>query len=267
MLTEILAQLKSSTMSLKDRMQKNTINHNDSQIESFQPYIISVKSKEILHYVNSQITANSDNQQNFLDKIKFLNEYNVLLVDICKKCYHRFNPTMIYAFNDEIHLVFYNTSDYPDLFNGNLHKTLTTITSYITRLFTKVLPFDLEFTHNTKYISFSKEYEVLNYLVWRQSDCKRNNIITLYQYFEDDIQYKKLEEIDNELANNISKLKEQVYITQILYGNIIKKELVYKSANNDDNDYINRYIMSLEHFNLKNHFCENLVKYIYNKIL
>jgi hypothetical protein len=64
---------------------------------------------------------------------------------------------MIYPY--EIHMVFYNTSDYPDLYNGNINKTLTTMSSFASRLFTKefmknVLDFD--FTVGAKYLEFTQ---------------------------------------------------------------------------------------------------------------
>lgn len=243
--------------SLKTRMQENANYYNKQRIEAYQPYIISVKSRDILNYVNHQVYS-YDNESSFIKKLDFLNKYNEILVDICKKCYSRFNPNMIYSFNDEIHLVFYNTTDYPDLYNGNIHKTLSTISSYITRLFTQKLQHEFDFTFYAKYVSFSTEYEVLNYLVWRQNDCNRNNIITMYNYFETNLENQKLKDITSKLLVCIFNLQDHLDITQVIHGNIIKKELIY----NDDKDYTGRYVFNLEHFNLKDNFNENLIKYI-----
>jgi hypothetical protein len=252
--------------SLKTRMQQNVDYFNNDKIELYQPYVISLKSRDILNYVNYPVYS-YDNESSFFKKLDFLNKYNEILVDICKKCYLRFNPNMIYSFNDEIHFVFYNTTDYPDLYNGNIHKTLSTITSYITRLFTQKLQHEFDFTFNAKYVSFSTEYEVLNYLVWRQNDCNRNNIIMMYNYFETNLENQKLDDINRKLSECISKLQHPIDMKQLVYGNILKKELIYKEKVNDNDDWINRYIINLNHFNLKEHFKENLVKYIYNKIL
>jgi hypothetical protein len=271
MFTELLSQLRKTFKGepLRDRMQETLEFYNGKRIEVYQPYIITVKSREILEYINSKSVSTSESNDEclFIEKIKFLKEFNEMLVDIAKKCYLRFSPTMIYTFNNEIHLVFYNTSDNKNVFNGNIHKTLTTITSYVTKLFTKMLKVDFEFTCSAKYISFLTDHEVLNYLIWRQNDCKRNNITTMYKYFETDLQDKSLEEIDYKLSRCISKLKNKnsidtSNIIQILYGNIIKKHLVYLELTK-----VNRKCIQSTSFNLQENFKENLVKYVYTELI
>lgn len=254
---------KDTSVSLKTRMQSLLDKHNNNNSSAYKPYIISLKSKEILEYLNFPSNSISE-------KITQLKNYNDILLSVSKSCYNRFNPSMIYTFNDEIHMVFYNTSDYPDLYNGNIHKTLTTISSYVSRLFTKEFiknDLDFEFTIHAKYIEFDKEYETLNYLVWRQHDCKRNNIITLYKYFNKDVIYKSLDNITQTLFHNLTdKNITHENIEFLIYGNILKKELVY-IEHKDESDLLSRKELNVSHKILHKNFKENMIKYILNTYL
>jgi hypothetical protein len=234
---------------------------NGHEFGSYQPYIVSLKSKEILEYINAS-------SQSINEKIQNWREYNKVLVNISKECYNRFNPKMMYTFNDEIHMVFYNTSDYPDLYNGNVNKTLTSMSSFATRLFTKEFSkngLDFEFTIHAKYAEFRQEYECLNYLVWRQLDCKRNNIITLFHYIQDDVTYLSLEEVTQRLFHYLNDINLTYKDLEFLInGNILKKELVYVDSKDD---MLTRKEINVLHEVLHENFKENLRKYIYNTYL
>lgn len=238
-LSKFLDKLRTFNKSLNYRMREILSEYNNNTFNSNKPYIISIKSKKILDYVNCK-------EDSIEDKLYSWNEYNNILVEISKRCYYYFNPSLIYSFNDEIHLVFYNEHDN---YNGNINKTLTTAVSFVTRLFAKKLD-DYVFTFHGKYIQFNTEYETLNYLIWRQNHCKINNTNTLLKYSEN-----KLTE------DNINWQSP----SNILYGNILKKELIYIQDKNKE--MINRKIISNHTILLKDNFNENLQKYIYNEYL
>lgn len=252
-LTEFLNRLLNFTKSLNQRMRELLFKYNNGTFDNSKPYIISLKSKKILEYVN-----NINNSIN--EKVDSWYEYNKLLVDISKQCYVRFNPSLIYTFNDEIHLVFYNDNN---TYLGNINKTLTTIVSFVTYLFAKESSYS-DFTFYGKYIQFDTTYETLNYLIWRQNDCKRNNIITLYKYFDENCNELSLLNIINKLDNlEFDITNETLY--PILYGNILKKELVYSEDKNKE--LINRKVIVNSSILLSDNFTENLQKYIYNEHL
>jgi hypothetical protein len=266
---ELLSYLKRTIMnndtpvSLKSRMQSLLNKHNNNNFSGYKPYVISLKSKDILEYLNFPYNS-------VTEKITQLKNYNDILLSVSKSCYNRFNPYMIYTFNDEIHMVFYNTSDYPDLYNGNINKTLTTMSSYVTRLFTQEfmkIDLDFDFTIHAKYAEFDKEYETLNYLVWRQNDCKRNNIITLYKYFTKDVLHMSLDDITQRLFHALSDINITYKdLDFLIYGNILKKELVY-IENQDETALSCRKELNISHELLHENFKENMTKYILNTYL
>jgi hypothetical protein len=252
-----------SSDSLKTRMQSALSDYNSDTFTQYKPYVVSLKSKEILEYLNFQ-------KESFDIKLDELNEYNRILISVTKECYNRFNPLMIYTFNDEIHMVFYNVSDYPDLYNGNVNKTITTMASFATRAFTKEFMknhIDFDFTIGAKYIEFSTEYEILNYLIWRQFDCKRNNIITLYKYFSSDVKYIQLDDVTQLLFHNLKDINiSHSQLDFLIYGNVLKKELVY-IENDNETELSSRKQLNVSHELLHENFKENLTKYIFNTYL
>jgi len=252
----------SDIITLGTRMETILNDCNNQYFEEYKPYIISIKSKEILKYVNKM-------QNSFEDKIKQLSNYNKILVNVSKECYIRFNPNLIYSFNDEIHFVFFNSIDFPYLYNGNINKTITTIVSFITRMFIKEflsMNIDVDFTCYGKYAIFKNEYEVLNYLIWRQNDCKRNNIFTLYNYFsKDTLHGKSLDYMNKNLSIYLNKLKLSFDLRKIIYGNILKKELIY--VENKNKELSTKKIITNNHDILSDNFDENLQKLIYNRFL
>jgi tRNA(His) 5'-end guanylyltransferase len=249
--------------SLKMRMQSLLSDYNSDTFTQYKPYIVSLKSKEILEYLNFQ-------KESLHVKLDEWNEYNKILMNVTKECYNRFNPLMIYTFNDEIHMVFYNVSDYPDLYNGNINKTITTMASFVTRMFTKEFmknQINFDFTIGAKHVEFSSEYEVLNYLIWRQFDCKRNNIITLYKYFKSDVKDMQLEDVTQMLFHNLNDINiTHSQLNFLIYGNILKKELVY-IENKYETELSSRKQLHISHELLHENFKENLTKYIFNTYL
>ena len=65
---------------------------------------------------------------------------------------------------------------------------------------------------------------ILNYLIWRQNDCKRNNTFTLYKYFDENLHGKSLQYMSKALSFYLSKLELSFDLRKIIYGNILKKE-------------------------------------------
>lgn len=144
--------------------------------QAFHPYkykIISLQSPEVKQYI----------------KTHNIHDYYNAVEIVLKLAYIQFNPYLIYFTSNEIHLVFFDL----DFYNGNINKNLTKITSFITCHLVKILNSAVTFT--SKYLEFNKEYETLNYLLWRQ-----NNYVLL--------------------------LPEDVKL-----GYFIKKEIVYKDPN------------------------------------
>lgn len=243
--------------SLKTRMQDLLDVYNGDIVDSYSPYIVSLKSKDILEYINFP-------KHNITEQINVWSQYNTILQTVIRESYNRFNPTMMYAFNDELHFVFHNTSDYMDVYNGNITRIMTTINSFVTRLFTREFikhGIDFEFTFNAKYAQFSEEYEALNYVIWRQLDCKRNNTITLFKYFKNDTKYMNLEDVTQNLCHNLKDNNiNYTDLSDIIYGYVVKKELVYIEKGSD---IVTRKVFNVSNTVLNDGFKENLHKYIY----
>jgi hypothetical protein len=250
---------------LVERMQDIVNIYNNKEFNSYYPRIISLKSKEILKLVNSLGGINNEigNKNYIKDKLLNWEQYNKIILNISKECYNRFNPSMIYTFNDEMHMVFYDQSDYQETYNNNINKILTTMTSFVSNKFTKEFiknNIDMEFTVSGKYVEFRYEYEVLNYLIWRQFDCRRNNIITLYKCINSNVESMSLENITQELFHYLNDLNISYDDIQfIICGNILKKQ--------KDNDKSSRKELIVINEVLHENFSHNLQKYIMNNYL
>lgn len=230
---------------LKERMQEYLTTYNSKCFNPYNTHVISLKSKKILKFLNFKNT--------FIQKINEFKIHNEILVCISKKLYKEFNPTLIYCFNDEIHLVFADCEK-EESYNGNINKKLSCISTFASVLFTKEFlkqEIDLDFCIIPKYVEFKKDvqYELLNYIIWRQNDCLRNNLTTLYSYFE-----KNLDNISiPQIAHALTNYPESTYITdQIMYGNLIK---------NDECDKSRGLFVENIHLTTLN-FSKNMKKYI-----
>lgn len=166
---------------LVDRM--NVLKWRSEDYSDYCPFVVSLHSKKILEAINFVESVDK--------KMESLYWYRSIFVDVCRKLYNRFDPSMIYIMNNEIHMVFYRSLETPDpLYMGNIHTLLSTITSFATRELDRYLGQSLDFTFVARYIEFPKEYEVLNYLVYRQLDCRRNNTTLLYKCLFKDAHYE-----------------------------------------------------------------------------
>jgi hypothetical protein len=250
---------------LQKRMQHLTT---PSRFHPYKGHIISLKSKELLEYIN---------KPNVEFNTKFSN-FNQILNNVSKSLYLRYSPNMIYSFNDEINLVFFhNENDTEYIYGDDINKTITSMTSYASIQFMKEFTsnkLDIEFVINGKYVEFDEDYEMLNYIIWRQNDCYRNNLSVLHNNYNKGSIHSmsivdvilSLEQLEKEKqeADGIKRINFGMEMA-FFYGNIIKKEIVYKEINgkmvckkelNIDNETI-----------LKWNFDENVQKYIYNKLL
>lgn len=251
------------------RMQDMVNVYNNKEFNNYYPIVISLKSKEILKLVNN--LGKIDNEIDIKNKLLSWEQYNKILLNVSKECYDRFSPSMIYTFNDEIHMVFYNQSDYQGIYNNNINKTLTIMSSFVSNKFTKEFiknNIDVEFTVYGKYVEFKDEYEILNYLIWRQFDCRRNNIITLYKCINSNVNSMSLENVTQELFHYLSDDLKINYedIQYIICGNILKKRK-YHDKKSNTHFTKTRKELQIIHELLHSNFKHNLKKYIFNHYL
>jgi hypothetical protein len=236
---------------LQQRMDSYEIN---GYCNSENVHIVSLKSKQLLQYIN--------NVYKFNDKIVDLTEYNKKLANICCKLYDYYSPNVIYSFNNEIHLCFYHNGTGNLIYGGNQNKIMTTIASYATFVSNNEFSNELLCIYEATIRTFDREYEALNFLIWRQHDCKRNNYTLMYKC-------KYLDEFLNNTLNieNVKLLDIEKHfkddVKPVILGNIIKKHIVYR---NIDEELVLRKEYNIEHFLLNEKFKETLNKYILNKI-
>lgn len=258
---------------LKLRMTKY-IDQNNKKCHPFKPFVVSLKSRQILSYFNYLTKID--------DKLKFIDKFNEIMIEVSKKLYTQYDPHMIYTFQDEIHLVFFYNENGNYMYGGDINKIITAIVSYTSIEMTKILTkrsINLDLVYKAQFVEFDKDYEILNYIVWRQLDCKRNIITLLYKCInfenfldnKDKHNYLKLDVMEK-VVSDVLKEKLEVYCT----GNILKKSLIYTNTKNpkivfnkenEDNNLIVRKKINIENFYFSENFKEYLNKYIKNKIM
>jgi tRNA(His) 5'-end guanylyltransferase len=254
-----------------DNRMRNYIKNNNKQCHGFKPFIITIKSRQLSEYINI-IT-------DFDEKVKMLNNIQDILFETSKVIYTRFDPHLIYTFQNEINIVFFYNDNGTFIYNGDINKIVTNIVSVVSIEVYKRLSqpnFDLNFYGH--FVEFDIDYEVLNYLVWRQMDCKRNTITLLYRCYNEydinkyDINGIKVIDMISFLNNKTGKDIYQEYM-HLLTGNIIKKCLFYKIKNErdekddvKDKNVIIRRSIGIENIYFSDNFKNVLRKYIINKI-
>uniref|UniRef100_A0A6C0H6P9 tRNAHis guanylyltransferase catalytic domain-containing protein n=1 Tax=viral metagenome TaxID=1070528 RepID=A0A6C0H6P9_9ZZZZ len=270
--------------SLQTRMSRRVKEYNGNKCHPYKPHVVSLKSSDLLKYINFVCPIG--------EKIDKLKVYNEILVRVAKSLYQRFDPSVIYCFNNEFHLVFFYNDAGSFLFDGNIMKTVTSVVSHATSSFIKEflvesLNIDVHFTGT--FVEFDKDYEALNYLIWRQLDCNRNNMTLMYKCV-------KYYSIDQEVINNVNVKEMETVIEEqfgklpdfIHCGNVVKKALVYKSMRIPDRYYILRRVgedvqmtqeeeyedglvdrkeFQVVHEKLNNNFKESFQKYVVNKLM
>jgi tRNA(His) 5'-end guanylyltransferase len=231
--------------SLRIRMKNLESKQNDNSCHPYKPHIVSLKSRKLLNYLN-KITS-------FEKKFEMFENYNKIMENVCSKLYDRFDPHLIYTFNNEIHLVFYFNDDGEFVYDGDINKTLTNVVSYASVIMTiELLNNNLEadFTFEGTFTEFDVDYETLNYLIWRQSDCKRNIVNLLYKCYKNDIYLEKLmkdypDDLKIDLSPDGKKVKDlekllnyyhpnySEQLKNLSLGTIFKKKIIQKT-NNDE---------------------------------
>lgn len=221
--------------SLHTRMRNLVCKQNDEKWHYYKPHIVTLKSKQLLRFLNTVIPIE--------EKFKALDFFNDILISVCNKLQKRFNPTLIYTFHDEIHLVFNYNDDGNCLYDGKKNRILTTITSYTSVEMTKELlkcHVDISFEYNAKLIEFHKDYETLNYLIYRQVDCKRNTISLLYKCLHG---LKSVNMKLDDMYTVLCTVYNEEYLLKYTRGMIIKNG-------------------NLMHLNMHEHFTETFNKLI-----
>jgi hypothetical protein len=209
-------------------------------------YVISLKSKSLLKILNSR--------SNFDEKTNELAENNIILKKICKILYDKYDPIMIYCFNNEINLVFVNNDS--ALYNGNISKLVCNIASCASVLSSKQVKEDIYF--DGMFLEFTKTCELLNYLVWRQFDCRRNTVTSLYKCFIGDLPIDNISVEEMEKCFDVPK--------DLFYGTVMKKCMVAYTKG-DENQTIIRNKVVCNHFYLAEDFSNVLEKYLGTKYL
>jgi hypothetical protein len=226
---------KKDENSLEKRMKKIIEKDNGKIRHYYKPYIVSLKSKTLLTYINNvKNDKENDKENDFLkDKIDLLQNINEILINVSKNLYNKFDPTMIYTFHNEINLVFFYNENGESIYDGNINKTLTSIVSYASILISKELNkknISIDFVFDGHFVEFDIDYEILNFLVWRQFQCKRNTITLLYKCL------KNKNDINN-LTLDDMKYSLPIVSQEFFTGNIIKKRkcnsLIQHPLNNE----------------------------------
>ena len=242
-----------SNIALRNRM-KNTISKTQTTCHYYKPHIVSLKSSQLLNYLN-HITS-------FKEKLDILEFHNSMLINVSKLLYMHFSPTMIYCFNNEIHLVFNYNDNGNFLYGGNIQKLISAVCSYASIQMNKALfkhNINLDFVYVAQYAEFDEDYETLNYIIWRQYDCKRNNTTLLYKCAQSNVNNVN---VDSLKLSIMQKEMGDIHIPlSFIFGNIIKKQLV------SPKDNYTRKHLCIEHFDLSLDFSVNLRKYIYKEVI
>jgi tRNA(His) 5'-end guanylyltransferase len=261
---------------IKIRMAKY-IDKNNKKCHPYKPFIVSLKSRQILSYFNYLTDID--------DKLKFIEKFNEIMIEVSKKLYKQYDPHMIYTFHDEIHLVFFYNENGNYMYSGDINKIITTLVSYTSIEMTKILTkrsIDLDFVYKGQFVEFDEDYEILNYIIWRQFDCKRNIITLLYKCInlenylnnKDKNNCLKLNVMENAVSDFFKNksIKFKSYYT----GNTLKKTIYYINTNNpkivlnkenNQDNLITRKKIDVENFYFSNNFKENFNIYIKNKIM
>jgi hypothetical protein len=263
--------------SLKERMTRYIKETNGKKCDCFKPHIISLKSRNVLTHYNRLTKLD--------DKLASIKQHNTMLERVCRLLYLKFDPRMVYAFDNEIHLVFYPNELGDYLYDGDITKTITNIVSYASICLTKEMNNEIDCVFEGNFVEFGKDYEVLNYIIWRQLDCKRNTISLLYKC----VNYESI--LDNTVTHEnvgLVELEKDVranvpddVLETFLYGHIFKKQIVYietepksvcwregeQLCDKESSELVTRKQMSVSHTPLWINFKSNLNKYVINKFL
>lgn len=257
--------------SLQDRMRRQVKKY-DYHIHPYKPFVLTVKCEKLLFFVNHVTTLQ--------EKLVFLTKIKEILLNVSKQLYDCYSPHMIYTFNNEIHLVFFYNDHGRYMYNGSLNKHATKISSHASLLFMQEMikhHLTLSCICTSYGVEFDKDYEILNYVIWRQHDCKRNNISLIYKCYKNN---EEEDVLNNKSSSDLYLELKGIEVPDFVFcGVILKKQLVYKLVKDtkahllegfvsDNGDLLaKRKEFAEESFQLDKNFKENLQKYIVNKFL
>jgi hypothetical protein len=291
---------------LEKRMKEIIKKDNGKTCHPYKPHIVSLKSRTLLNLINKVKNETSTKYKSVIeDKIDLIEMINKILIEVSKKLYLRCDPTVIYTFHNEINIVFFYKENGECIYDGNMNKILTSIVSYASIVFSKELEknnlsqYINDFIFDGHLIEFDKDYETLNFLIWRQFVCKRNTISLLYKCLHDkkdnDIKGTFNEDVvrrqgtfnedvvrrqgtslqTNNMSIDDMKYRLPIISPELFMGNIIKKRnftsLIENPFKNEENENKkikkNRKCIGIEHFYFHVNFKNNFEQYIKKKIL
>jgi hypothetical protein len=272
-LPSAIGKSENERTSLGKRMERQWRKLNSMNCHPYKPYVVSLKSKALLTYINQIMTLES--------KQEFFDDYNRAIEKVCETLYDRFDPNMMYTFNNEIHLVFFYSDLGNYLYNGNVHKTITALASCATLSVWKHLHVDSPFFGSL--VEFDQDYEVLNYIMWRQFDCKRNNLTLLYKCLQKSIHDSgsvdtsvNVNHLDLDVMEDaLIAHNQDIPLEKYILGNIVKKVIVQKTSDFETvNDTCNetestwyRKRLVVDNFEFGEEFVDEFDRYIATKYL
>lgn len=258
MYTKYTKYINPKKIGMYERM-KSYIMQDSTTFTSGKGHIISIKCSNILHNLNKLDSISN--------KIQQIEAHNKILTSVCKELYKKLDPYIIYAFNNEIHLLFFSTGN--DIYSGNKYSKVSLCASLATAYLSDM--FKRQIICTGYQVEFSKKFEILNYLIWRQYDCKRNICNLLYKCVTQNTgpELPKLDVVENELnQQSLCDDNEISRINEIKYGIVMKKQ--FKTyLNNYKNNYTRKGIVwaSDSDLVLDSDFDKVLGNLISNKIL
>lgn len=220
--------IKKDNEQLYDRM-KFFIENDQTYYKNNKFYIITVKSNDLINQINTI--------DNISDKTQYIEKVNNTLIKTSEEAYNKFSPTLIYTCNNEINFVFY-----PDnfIYNGNISKITSNITSYVTCIFNK--NFTEDYIFHAYSVQIKDDSETFNYIIWRYLDCIRNvsNLLWKCSQKSKDVllnpNVPTLDVVQRDIQNYTKNIK-------YLYGCVLKK---YKhTVIKNDQEYTRNSIQKL----------------------
>lgn len=211
---------------LSERMRSIASKFNSTKCHAFNGFIVQLKSKKILQHFNQMSVSTNPSDS-----------VHSIMLQISHQLAKTYNPTLIYTFNDEILMVFMYNEHGHSLFDRNINNILTHVTGTASYLGTyyEVLGKD---QHNllrnpefqARFIQFKNDYDVLNYLVWRQHHCQANNLNSLYMFIENIKATTTLDAVLEFFENKNIDVPDWFQ-----YGTFVKKALMKKHADSVSN--------------------------------
>lgn len=156
----LLSKIPKNVVPLPQRMDFYLDKYNSFKSHSYKGHVVVIKSKRILDLFKSS--------KNSLEKLDMIHSS---MINICHGLMEKYNPRLIYTFSDEVHLVFMYNDNTSYIFNGNVHKLLTNVSSTMAFLISKFGLISVNPEITAKFVQFSNDYELLNFIAWKQSHC------------------------------------------------------------------------------------------------